>query len=86
MTKHYVLTLNPSAKYEWDRCTLHDPITADKPELAELVAEAVGGQSGAYLVAVEIQVKVLEQGATPIVRSTLSTPEASIPQPTELVA
>ncbi|NJN88212.1 MAG: hypothetical protein HC881_20365 [Leptolyngbyaceae cyanobacterium SL_7_1] len=86
MTKHYVLTLNPSAKYEWDRCTLHDPITADKPELAELVADAVGGQSGAYLVSIEIQVKVLEQVAAPTVRSTLSTTESSTAQPTELVA
>ena len=65
MTKHYVLTLEPSADYEWDRCTLSDPITAERPDLAQLVAEAVGGRPGTYLVAVDIDVKVLEQKNTP---------------------
>jgi hypothetical protein len=63
MTKHYIFNLDPAAKYEWDRCTLRDPITADHPALASLVAEAVGKQPGAYLVAVNIEVKVLEQAA-----------------------
>lgn len=61
MTKHYILSLDPAAKYEWDRCTLRDPITADHPALAGLVAEAVGEQPGSYLVSVSIEVKVLEQ-------------------------
>lgn len=61
MTKHYILSLDPSAKYEWDRCTLRDPITAEHPSLAGLVSEAVGEQPGCYLVAVNIEVKVLEQ-------------------------
>ena len=65
MIKHYVLTLDPAAEYEWDRCTLSDPITAERPELAQLVAEVVGGQPGTYLVAVEIDVKVLEQKMNP---------------------
>ena len=63
MTKHYIFNLDPAAKYEWDRCTLRDPITADHPALAGLVAEAVGEQPGSYLVAVSIEVKVLEQAA-----------------------
>jgi hypothetical protein len=61
MTKHYVLSVNPSAEYDWERCTLRDPITAERPELAQLIAEAVGGRSGSYLVSVDIQVNVLEQ-------------------------
>ena len=65
MIKHYVLTLDPTAEYDWDRCTLSDPITAERPELAQLVAEGVGGRPGAYLVAVEIDVKVLEQTISP---------------------
>ena len=69
MTKHYIFNLDPAAKYEWDRCTLRDPITADHPALAGLVAEAVGEQPGSYLVAVSIEVKVLEQAA--IDRSSL---------------
>jgi hypothetical protein len=63
MTKHYILHLDPAAKYDWDRCSLRDPITADRPGLAELVAQAVGNQSGDYLVAVRIEVEVLEQAA-----------------------
>ena len=65
MTKHYVLTLDPAAEYEWDRCALSDPITAERPELAQLVAEVVGGRPGSYLVAVDIDVKVLEQKTSP---------------------
>lgn len=72
MTKHYIFNLDPAAKYEWDRCTLRDPITADHPALASLVAEAVGKQPGSYLVAVSIEVKVLEQAE--IDRSSYSLP------------
>ncbi|MCY7394036.1 MAG: hypothetical protein LH647_21830 [Leptolyngbyaceae cyanobacterium CAN_BIN12] len=63
MTKHYILNLDPAAKYEWDRCTLRDPITAEHPALAELVARAVGERAGSYLVAINIEVKVLEEEA-----------------------
>ncbi len=63
MTKHYVLNLDPNARYEWDRRTLRDPITASHPALADLIAEAVGAESGSYLVAVNIEVKVLEKAA-----------------------
>lgn len=89
MTKHYILHLDPAAKYEWDRCSLRDPITADRPALAELVAKAVGEQPGAYLVAVSIEVKVLETAA-PQSQSAPNLPEiptrASLPQLQELVA
>lgn len=61
MTKHYVFNLDPSAEYDWDRCTLRDPITAERPELANLVAEAVDQQAGSYLIAINIEVQVLEQ-------------------------
>lgn len=63
MTKHYILQLDPNAKYEWDRCSLRDPITADRPGFAELIAQAVGEQPGSYLVSVKIEVQVLEQTA-----------------------
>jgi hypothetical protein len=63
MTKHYILSLNPTAKYEWDRCTLRNPITAQHPALADLVADAVGDRPGTYLVAVNIEVNVLEFAA-----------------------
>lgn len=89
MTKHYILNLDPTAKYEWDRCTLRDPITADHPTLAALIAAAVGEEPGSYLVAVNIEVKVLEK-ATPD-RTHLTAPvevpsRAALPQIAELVA
>ena len=61
MNKHYILNIDPDAHYEWERCRLHDPITAAHPALAELVAAAIGDEAGAYLVAVNIEVKVLER-------------------------
>jgi len=65
MTKHYILSLDPLAKYDWERCTLRDPITAEHPALAELVAKAVGDRAGSYLVAVKIDVQVLEEATLP---------------------
>lgn len=65
MTKHYLLSLNPTAKHEWDRCILRDPITAKRPELAKLIAEAIAAEPGTYLVSVNIEVKVLEQVPMP---------------------
>lgn len=63
MNKHYILNLDPNARYEWDRRTLRDPITADHPALADLIAEAIGEEAGSYLVSVQIDVKVLEKAA-----------------------
>ncbi|MEC4819029.1 MAG: hypothetical protein SAK29_38010 [Scytonema sp. PMC 1069.18] len=65
MIKHYILSLNPTAKHEWDRCILRDPLTAKRPDIAKLVAEAVGANTGSYLVSVNIEVKVLEEAAVP---------------------
>ncbi len=82
MTKHYVFSLNPSAEYEWERCALRDPITTERPDLASLVAEAVGNQPGAYLVEIKVEVKVLEQvplaQATPVIkpRAAMVSPPA----------
>lgn len=76
MVKHYILNLNPTAKHDWDRCILRDPITAKRPELAKLIAEAIGAEPGSYLVSVNIEVKVLEQAATPQVEQLpLNAPE-----------
>lgn len=65
MMKHYILSLNPTAKHEWDRSILRDPLTAKRPDIAKLVAEAVGADTGNYLVSVSIEVQVLEQAALP---------------------
>ncbi len=65
MIKHYILNLNPTAKHEWDRCILRDPLTAKRPDLAKLVSEAIGANSGSYLVSVNIEIRVLENAAVP---------------------
>ena len=38
MLKHFVLNLNPHAQFEWERCALLHPITAEQPDLAQLLA------------------------------------------------
>ncbi|HAG83613.1 MAG TPA: hypothetical protein DCL61_21300 [Cyanobacteria bacterium UBA12227] len=65
MTKYYILSINPNAQYEWEQYILRDPITAERPDFASLIAQAVGDETGSYLVAVNIEVKVLEQAPTP---------------------
>lgn len=64
MIKHYILSLNPTAQHDWDRCTLRNTLTGVRPDLASLIAEAVGEEAGSYLVAVKIEVQVLEKAPT----------------------
>ncbi len=61
MTNHYILSINPEAEYAWNRCVLSHPITAHRPEFAQVIAEAVGEEEGTYLVSVKIEVQVLEK-------------------------
>lgn len=80
MMKHYILNLNPTAKHEWDRFILRDPLTAKRPDIAKLIAEAVGADTGSYLVSVNIQVTVLEEAAIPQNEQlSLPFPEVSLP-------
>ena len=79
MMKHYILSLNPTAKHEWDRCIIRDPLTAKRPDIAKLVSEAVGADTGSYLISVNIEVTVLEQAATsPVEQLSLPFPEVSV--------
>lgn len=88
MTKHYILSINPNAQYDWDQFVLRDPLTAGRPDFASLIAEAVGEETGSYLVAVNIEVTVLEKAPTlqppriPVDVASVATK----PQPSELVA
>jgi hypothetical protein len=88
MNKHYILNLNPHAQHSWDRCTLRNPITGDRPDLASLIAEAVGKEGGSYLVSVNIEIKVLEQAPLPsLERVPVEIPSVRpTPQLQELVA
>ncbi|NET02174.1 MAG: hypothetical protein F6K62_04810 [Sphaerospermopsis sp. SIO1G2] len=83
MMKHYILNLNPTAKHEWDRCILRDPLTAKRPEIAKLIAEAVGETTGSYLVSVNIEVKVLEEAAAQQTEQ-LSLPFAEVNIPSKM--
>ena len=74
MMKHFVLNLNPTAQFEWERCALQHPITAEQPNFADLIAasvtESIHGDerwpmndrkpSGSYLIAVKLEVTILE--------------------------
>jgi hypothetical protein len=88
MTKHYILSINPNAQYEWDQCILRDPLTAVRPDLASLIAEAVGEETGSYLVAVNVEVKVLEKSLSAQPQKVpVEVPAVAVnPQPSELVA
>ena len=72
MIEHYILNLNPTAKHEWG-CILRDPLTAKRPDMAKLISEAVGSDTGSYLVSVNIEVTVLEQASGQVVEQ-LSLP------------
>ena len=61
MIKHYVLTISPDAEYNWEQKVLRNPLTGERPDLTNLVIKAVGNQPGSYLVAVKLEVEVLEQ-------------------------
>ena len=80
MLKHFVLNLNPHAQFEWERCALLHPITAEQPDLAQLLAADLTRQtagtpkSGSYLIAVNIEVTVLEATATETIAAPIPTP------------
>jgi hypothetical protein len=88
MTKHYILCIDPNAQYAWDKCTLRDPISAQRPDFASLIAQAVGEETGSYLVAVNIEVKVLEKDETLLTSKIPAEVQAVAvnPQKSELAA
>lgn len=88
MTKHYILSINPHAQYEWEQCILRDSLTAERPDFASLIAQAVGEETGSYLVSVNIEVKVLEKDLrSPPQRVPVEVAAVALnPQQSELVA
>lgn len=60
-TKYYVVNIDPNAEYEWDKVVLRNPISGERPDLGQIVAEGVGNETGSYLIAIEIEVKILEK-------------------------
>ncbi len=78
MMKHFVLNLNPAAQFEWERCSLHHPITAEQPDFAELIASSVResvqnpDRSSSYLIAVKLEVVVLESSVAESAADTVA--------------
>ncbi|WP_204102298.1 MULTISPECIES: hypothetical protein [Spirulina sp. CCY15215] len=79
MIKHYILSLDPNAKHPWDRCVLRDPITGERPELLEAIAENTGSQAGSYLIAVNLEVTVLEKASNALQKKSSEGAIASFP-------
>ena len=74
MNNYYILSINSQADYEWDRCVLRNPITGQRPDLTQEIAESIGKQPGSHLVKVSINVEILEsvpQVSESIVNSSL---------------
>ena len=74
MDKHYILNLDPQAKSDWDRCILRNPLTGERPDLTEAIAEAINDRAGSYLVRVSLEVEILEQVSFP--QKTIELPKA----------
>ncbi len=78
MVKHFILSINPTAKHEWDRCILRDVLSSKRPDIAKLIAETVDADGGNYLISVNINVEVLQQEKAPVAEQLqFSFPEAS---------
>jgi hypothetical protein len=63
MTHHFVLSIHPQAEYDWDKCIMRHPITGERPDFTKIIAQAVGNESGSYLISVNIEVQILEKAA-----------------------
>ena len=61
MNQHYILDLNSQASLDWDRCVLRNPLTGERPDLTATIAQAVGNQTGTYLIKINLEVEILEQ-------------------------
>ncbi|BAY83788.1 hypothetical protein NIES267_32820 [Calothrix parasitica NIES-267] len=66
MVKHFILSINPTAKHEWDRCILRDVLSSKRPDIAKLIAEEVNANGGNYLISVNIDIEVLQQEQAPV--------------------
>ena len=78
MVKHFILSINPTARHEWDKCVLRDVLSSKRPDIAKLIAEAVGADGGNYLISVNIDVEVLQEEKVPVAEQLqFSFPETS---------
>jgi hypothetical protein len=74
MTHHFVLNIQPQAQYDWDKCTLRNPITGERPDFIEMIASEVGNETGAYLISINIDVQILEKVALSKTKTVVLNP------------
>ena len=68
---HYILNLNPQADYDWDKCVLRNPLTGERIDLTNAIAEAVNQEPGSYLISINIDVIVLLIGLQKLIAPRL---------------
>ena len=73
MNNYYILQLNPQAEFDWERRTLQNPLTGERPDLIAAIAQAVNNRAGSYLIKVNLEVEVLEQ------ESEVTSPAVELP-------
>ena len=76
MNQHYILSIDPHAAHEWDRCVLRNPITGERPDLQKAIANAVKNQPGSYLIKVNINVEILEQTVVNTSSTSITMPKS----------
>lgn len=65
MAAHYlILTLKPDAKHPWEQMSATNPLTHEAPNLAKLIADQLGVESGSYLVAVSLSAAIAAEAPT----------------------
>jgi len=74
-TNHYILHIDPQARYNWEHYRLEHPLTGMICDPSEEIAQALGNLPGRYLVAIRWEVKILE--CLPV--KTLAAPPATAP-------
>jgi hypothetical protein len=63
ISQYCVVEIDPSSKYEWNRCSVRDPLSVGDVDFKHLIASALGADKGSYLVEVRLEVKPLTSRA-----------------------
>ncbi len=64
MDNYYILSINSQADYEWDRCVLRNPITGQRPDLTQAVAQRLACSETAQRLACSETTQCLACGET----------------------
>jgi hypothetical protein len=72
--EHYILKIDTQANNEWDKFILRNPLTGERPDLNKTIAQAVGNESGSYLIRINLDVEILEKDARSFSANTIELP------------